>query len=255
MGVCELEWLKAMLKTDLGAWSAGSYEIRQKNTFIEIVPSAMSKRRSKSQDSRSSRSSSPPSSQGSTVHEPKCDDESCKDSNEGFTCEREFQEEKRLRFACAMVSDATRRVHWRYVHNKDDAGVTIMWHGIPSKCTAESDLLPMLDALAPDHQYVYLPMNQHSKSHRSTKCRNKGYAFVHFADESAAQAFEKRVEQGLSMCKKTSTTLAAFQGISANLAQLFAAPKTRTTDSIIYVRFAGRMERVGVHELASLSCF
>jgi hypothetical protein len=127
-----------------------------------------------------------------------------------------------------------------------------MWHGIPSKCSAESDLLALLDAIGCVYQYLYLPMNQHSKTHRGTKCRNKGYAFVHFGDEAQAAEFARRVEEGLSLCKKTSTTLAAFQGISSNLAQLFAAPHTRTMDSVVYVRQSGRMERVGVHELASL---
>jgi hypothetical protein len=56
------------------------------------------------------------------------------------------------------------------------------------------------------------------------------------------------------LCKKTSTTLAAFQGISSNMEQLFAAPQTRIADSVIYIRLAGRMQRVGVHDLASF-CF
>lgn len=289
MGVCEMAWAKAMLKTvhdeaEFGPWSAGNYKIRSKNTFIEIVPSSGTtssgaSRRSKSHDSRSE---SPPPVQGcaAPVHEAKCEGlkSSCNSKSPrerlteaaglergrpraerwSETPGRRYDEEigKCFPYDCPAMSNANLRVHWRYVHNRDDTGVTVMWHGIPSKCTAERDLLPMLDSIAAHHEYLYLPMNQHSKSHRATKSRNKGYAFVHFGDEASAQAFANRVEQGVALCKKTSTTLAAFQGISANLEQLFAAPQMRTTDSVIYIRHLGRMEQVGVHELASLrTCF
>jgi hypothetical protein len=156
--------------------------------------------------------------------------------------------------------DPNARVYLQYIQQKDNSGVTIMWHGIPSRCTAENDLLPLLKKIAVDHlKYLYLPMNHHSKSHgmRSTKVRNKGYAFLHFGDVAAAADFAARVDGGLSVSRKrTSTTLAVYQGISANLKQLLEAPESRTAHSVVYVRQGGRMDRICLRALAShpLTC-
>jgi hypothetical protein len=130
-----------------------------------------------------------------------------------------------------------------------------MWHSLPSKCHVKPDLVPILrDLGAHDVEYIYLPVNHWERSRATaSKCRNKGYAFVHFASAESAKAFTEKVALPVDKLKKqTSTTEAVFQGISANIAQLLRAPHKRTSDGIIYVRMDGEMRGVYLGDLRKM---
>jgi len=143
-----------------------------------------------------------------------------------------------------------------YVAKERNDGYTIMWHGLPSKCHVEPDLIPVLESLgANDVEYIYLPLNHWEKTRAaSSKCRNKGYAFLHFSNEAAAKDFAEKVVEPIEMLntKKTSTTAAWFQGISANLIQLLQAPHKRTADGMIYLRSGNKMSGVFLGSLRKM---
>ena len=143
-----------------------------------------------------------------------------------------------------------------YVAKERNDGYTIMWHGLPSKCHVEPDLIPVLESMgAKDVEYIYLPLNHWEKTRAaSSKCRNKGYAFLHFSNEAAAKDFAEKVVEPIEMLntKKTSTTAAWFQGISANLIQLLQAPHKRTADGMIYLRSGKKMRSVFLGSLRKM---
>jgi len=143
-----------------------------------------------------------------------------------------------------------------YVAKERNDGYTIMWHGLPSKCHVEPDLIPVLESMgAKDVEYIYLPLNHWEKTRAaSSKCRNKGYAFLHFSSEAAAKDFAEKVVEPIEMLntKKTSTTAAWFQGISANLIQLLQAPHKRTADGMIYLRMGTKMRGVFLGSLRKM---
>jgi len=143
-----------------------------------------------------------------------------------------------------------------YVSKERNDGYTIMWHGLPSKCHVEPDLIPVLESMgAHDVEYIYLPLNHWEKTRAaSSKCRNKGYAFLHFSNEAAAKDFAEKVVEPIEMLntKKTSTTAAWFQGISANLIQLLQAPHKRTADGMIYLRSGKKMRSVFLGSLRKM---
>jgi hypothetical protein len=150
---------------------------------------------------------------------------------------------------------ALAHVFREYIRNENDAGCTLMWHSLPSKCHVEPDLVPILrDLGAHDVEYIYLPVNHWERTRAAaSKCRNKGYAFVHFASAESAKAFTQNVAKPVDKLKKqTSTTEAVFQGISANIAQLLRAPHKRTSDGVIYVKMDGEMRGVYLGSLRKL---
>jgi hypothetical protein len=126
----------------------------------------------------------------------------------------------------------------KYLVNTDSSGVTLMWHGLPTKYHVNPDLIGMLKAIdAQGVGYLYLPLNHWEKSRVSCgKCRNKGYAFVHFKTNADAEEFTRKVaEYTIESRRSTATTLAAHQGISLNLTQLVTAPQKRTAAGSIYL--------------------
>jgi hypothetical protein len=144
----------------------------------------------------------------------------------------------------------------KYLVNTDNGGVTLMWHGLPTKYHVNPDLITMLEAIdARGVGYLYLPLNQWEKSRVSCgKCRNKGYAFVHFKTAADAEEFTRKVADfTIESRRSTATTLAAHQGISLNLTQLVTAPQKRTSAGSIYLPNAdGQFECVTIASLRRL---
>jgi hypothetical protein len=144
----------------------------------------------------------------------------------------------------------------KYLVNTDSSGVTLMWHGLPTKYHVNPDLIGMLEAIdAQGVGYLYLPLNHWEKSRVSCgKCRNKGYAFVHFNTTADADEFTRKVaEYTIESRRSTATTHAAHQGISLNLTQLVTAPQKRTAAGSIYLPNAeGKFECVTIASLRRL---
>jgi hypothetical protein len=144
----------------------------------------------------------------------------------------------------------------KYLVNTDSSGVTLMWHGLPTKYHVNPDLIGMLEAIdAKGVGYLYLPLNHWEKSRVSCgKCRNKGYAFVHFTTNADAEEFTRKVaEYTIESRRSTATTHAAHQGISLNLTQLVTAPQKRTAAGSIYLPNAeGKFECVTIASLRRL---
>jgi hypothetical protein len=144
----------------------------------------------------------------------------------------------------------------KYLVNTDNSGTTLMWHGLPTKYHMNPDLIRIIEAI--DVQgvgYLYLPLNHWEKSRVSCgKCRNKGYAFVHFKTQADADEFTRKVtEYTIESRRSTATTHAAHQGISLNLAQLVTAPQKRTAAGAIYLPNAeGQFECVTIASLRKL---
>lgn len=165
-------------------------------------------------------------------------------------------EQKQPRRTCsrggAPDTEMTAYAIREYVEQERNDGLTMIWHGLPTKCCVERDILPALERLgATELEYLYLPLVHWDKR----KGRSKGYAFLHFASEAAAKDFaEKATEpiEFLSM-KKTrthGTGAASFQGISANILQLLHAPTRRgVPNSRIYLRVGGAMRGVSIDSL------
>jgi hypothetical protein len=62
--------------------------------------------------------------------------------------------------------------------------------------------------------------------------------------------FLRKVEEGLEVGeKKTSTTLAVHQGISANLEQILASPRIATMSGDIFIRSNEELERISIQSL------
>jgi hypothetical protein len=148
-------------------------------------------------------------------------------------------------------------LYTQYVMNDSNEGCTVMWHGLPNKSRVETDLKVTLEALGAlkDIEYVYLPLNHWEKPRSSkSKCRNKGYAFLHFTNSAAASAFQAKVADPAfaGMKKPTSTSLAAFQGISKNLREILSSQKKRTYEGSVHLNMDGNLRSVllgSVHKL------
>ena len=107
----------------------------------------------------------------------------------------------------------------KYLVNTDNSGMTLMWHGLPTKHQMKPDLIRIIkDIDAQGVAYLYLPLNHWEKSRVSSgKSRNKGYAFVHFKTAADAEEFTRKVsEYTIESRRSTATTLAAHQGVSLN---------------------------------------
>ena len=134
--------------------------------------------------------------------------------------------------------------------------MTLMWHGLPTKHQMKPDLIRIIkDIDAQGVAYLYLPLNHWEKSRVSSgKCRNKGYAFVHFKTAADAEEFTRKVsEYTIESRRSTATTLAAHQGVSLNLTQLVTAPQKRTAAGAIYLSNAeGKFECVTIASLRKL---
>jgi hypothetical protein len=218
------------------------YIVRAKNTFIDITPkSSMIKSRScnamfesynfKNSNAKSAPSATPSTTCSSLSDEndqenfalslgPRCDDLDLGGSdggeNEAFVAEQ-FQ---------------------KYLVSTDNSGTTLMWHGLPSKYHMNPDLIRIIeDVDAQGVAYLYLPLNHWEKSRVSSgKCRNKGYAFVHFKTAADADEFTRKIaEYTIESRRSTATTLAAHQGVSLNMMQLVTAPQKRTAAGAIYL--------------------
>jgi hypothetical protein len=149
-------------------------------------------------------------------------------------------------------------IYQKYIVKTDNSGQTIMWHGLPTKYQVEPHLLKFLDAIAvTDVQCLYMPLNHwEKKGNPRGKCRNKGYAFIHFATETAASDFTRKVTDNKTESPPmlTATTKAERQGISANLRALVAAPQKKiTAGSFCLPNKAGALENVPIHALRDLS--
>jgi hypothetical protein len=144
----------------------------------------------------------------------------------------------------------------KYLVNTDNSGTTLMWHGLPTKYHMNPDLIRIIEAIdAQGVGYLYLPLNHWEKSRVSCgKCRNKGYAFVHFKTQANADEFTRKVtEYTIESRRSTATTHAAHQGISLNLTQLVTAPQKRTAAGAIYLPNAeGQFECVTIAALRKL---
>merc|ERR1719313_2359083 len=144
----------------------------------------------------------------------------------------------------------------KYLVNTDNSGTTLMWHGLPTKYHMKPDLLRIIEDIdAQGVAYLYLPLNHWEKSRVSCgKCRNKGYAFVHFKTAADAEEFTRKVsEYTIESRRSTATTLAAHQGVSLNLTQLVTAPQKRTAAGSIYLPNAeGKFESVTIASLRKL---
>jgi hypothetical protein len=142
-------------------------------------------------------------------------------------------------------------------------GTTLMCHDLLNKFKVEPDLLQIFEALGVlDYvDYVYLPLT-YLKTGTTQKvkkaCRNKGYCFVHFSSEAVAQTFSEKVGAivlpGASTSgKQIHSSLAKFQGIAANLAELIdiESPTWRSRTGYFHVRVGDKLERVGLSALRS----
>lgn len=141
----------------------------------------------------------------------------------------------------------------KYLVNTDNSGRTLMWHGMSTKSQVDPHLIGILDAIqAKDVGYIYLPQNIWEKKGKPIdKCRNKGYAFIHFLTEVAASDFAEKLyvycgeKAGLA-----ETTHAVHQGISTNLRALLSAPQKRTNAASIFLpNRNNRFERVPIQAL------
>jgi hypothetical protein len=132
-----------------------------------------------------------------------------------------------------------------------------MWHGVPTKFQVSPNLLNELEHLgALDHvSYVYLPMTWSRKPRSGRcKCTNKGYAFIHFNEQAAADEFKELVGEFAN--EKPCLTLADCQGLSANLRQLLSARKRSIEYASVYIRDkSDRLEEVSVADLRALTRF
>jgi hypothetical protein len=144
----------------------------------------------------------------------------------------------------------------RYLVNTDNSGMTLMWHGLPTKYHMNPDLIRIIEDIdVKGVTYLYLPLNHWEKSRVSCgKCRNKGYAFVHFKTAADAEDFSRKVsEYTIESRRSTATTLAAHQGVSLNLTQLVTAPQKRTAAGAIYLpNDEGKFECVTIASLRKL---
>jgi hypothetical protein len=231
------------------------YVVRAKNTFIDVTPKS-SQLRSRSCDAKFAKfdcyklngldvKQAPPSSPSTTCSSlsDDGDDQQVSKAMEGLSLSGEENE--------AFVNEQFEK----YLVNTDNSGTTLMWHGLPTKYHVNPGLIKIIEAIdAQGVGYLYLPLNHWEKSRVSCgKCRNKGYAFVHFKTSADAEDFTQKVaEYTVEARRSTATTLAAHQGISLNLTQLVTAPQKRTAAGSIYMPNAeGKFDCVTIASLRS----
>jgi hypothetical protein len=188
------------------------YQVRTKNTFIEISPSRKggSAHRSHSCDGKFK------------SLEAMIDDDMSDSPTTAST--RSVDSDK----AKAEENDAiVNQIFDTYIANTDNQGYTLMLHGVQNRLQDEDLLELLLDLGVPGFQYLYLPPNhwQRRQNPSNMKTRNKGYAFVHFTTEALANNFTKVVENAEGSMY---TTPAVNQGISASLQQMTLVNRKRT---------------------------
>jgi hypothetical protein len=151
--------------------------------------------------------------------------------------------------------ESTQRMWDLYVKQGDNRGQTLMWHGLPSRCNAASDLLPRLEEiqLLDKLQYLYMPVDGDNQF-RMNGSRGKGYAFLHFFDLDAVDAMMKRAEEGLhvSSRRETSLAVASYQGISANLQQILSSPMIASMKGHFFGRVEGQLEKLYIQDLLTV---
>jgi hypothetical protein len=151
------------------------------------------------------------------------------------------------------VEAVARCVHAEYIMNTENRGTTLMWHGIPNKWSVSPELFDALEALnARDVGMVYMPLGHWERRHRLGVRRNKGYAFVHFLTVEAAKDFAAAVATQKITEKAASTTLATYQGISANLRTLMQMTRKRSNTGTIFVLADGGLKQVHKKTLGRL---
>jgi hypothetical protein len=131
----------------------------------------------------------------------------------------------------SVFEEFNEEIGQKYLVNTDNSGCTVMWHGLATKCQVEPHLIETLDRIGAENVgYIYLPQNHwETKITLRTKCRNKGYAFIHFREEAAAAVFAEKIAghfRHSPQKRRTLTTMAEHQGVSANLRAEFQAAKT-----------------------------
>jgi hypothetical protein len=238
------------------------YVIRAKNTFIDVTPKG-SQLRSRSCSAKFEcynssgldvkQAPSSPSTTCSSVS--RCNSD---DGDQEQSVSHAYGRAAGLKDGFSLEDNGVfvQEQFQKYLVNTDSSGVTLMWHGLPTKYHVNPDLIGMLEAIdAKGVGYLYLPLNHWEKSRVSCgKCRNKGYAFVHFHTSADAEEFTRKVaEFTIESRRSTATTHAAHQGISLNLTQLVTAPQKRTAAGSIYLPNAeGNFECVTIASLRRL---
>ena len=148
----------------------------------------------------------------------------------------------------------------KYLVNTDDSGVTLMWHGLSTKCSVYPHLIRIIEDIdAQGVAYLYLPLNYWEKSSKGKDPRNKGYAFVHFKTAADAEEFARKVSEHttrpegsthIQQHTLTATTPATQHGVSLNLTQLVSAPQRRAAAPAVYLPNAeGKFECVTIASL------
>jgi hypothetical protein len=172
-------------------------------------------------------------------------------AGKGAGREKGLEERSETRHNKPLIS-----VYYTFLLKSDNRGVTIMWHGLPSRSIPEIQLFPMLAELGVEDklQYFYMPV-QNNKRIGNLGLRGKGYVFIHFFDQDTLRYFLRKVEEGLEVGeKKTSTTLALHQGISANLEQILASPRIATMSGDVYIRTNEELHRISIQSLYQTHC-
>jgi hypothetical protein len=241
------------------------YIVRAKNTFIDVSPKrSMLRSRSCTAKLESSNFNLQLDSKAKTLGVPATPSTSCSSmSDDGEEGQRVSALSLGRRVdGLGPDSDAgdneafVAEQFQKYLVNTDNSGMTLMWHGLPTKYHMNPDLIRIIEDIdAQNVSYLYLPLNHWEKSRVSCgKCRNKGYAFVHFKTAADAEEFTRKVsDYTIESRRSTATTLAAHQGVSLNLTQLVTAPQKRTAAGSIYLPNAeGKFECVTIASLRKL---
>jgi hypothetical protein len=168
-------------------------------------------------------------------------DEGNKDSSD----DEDFED---LSFLHEVVTKYISRVSVRSVVT-EGTGRTLMVHDLLNKFKVEPDLMNLFTTVGvmDDVDYVYLPLTylktgQNRKSNKKSS-RNKGYGFVHFSREAAADRFAQLIQNVRLVgtgrgVKQMHTTLAKFQGVYANLVELLDLnnDEWRPKQGYLYIR-------------------
>jgi hypothetical protein len=259
------------------------YFTRVKNTFIDITPKHKGPKRSLSCSARfgiselyptllpTLETATPTTSKPTPEDEPASPSNSMTSADENEAVSTTVREHRlSVSSTCSASSwdqlqlsqtsvheDFVFEQHQKYIVNTDDSGLTLMWHGLPTKYQVEPHLVGILDAISAENvEYLYLPVNHWEKKDKMQgKCRNKGYAFIHFRTEAAAADFTHKVtEHCTDKHRLTATTKAVHQGVSANLRALVSAPVKRTLAGHLYLQnTVGKLERISIRALRDLS--
>jgi hypothetical protein len=236
------------------------FDVSVKNTFIDVSP-RRSQQRSRSSAARFE-SFDPKSTLLDVKSVADLQSTACSSTSDGGDQEQPGSQASRHRSgsdapeSSIAGEDFVAEQFQKYLVDTNNGGITLMWHGLPTKYHVTPDLIEIIEEIdAQGVGYLYLPLNHWEKSRVSCgKCRNKGYAFLHFKTIHDAEAFTKRIADfTIESRRTTATTLAAHQGISLNLYQLVTAPQKRTAAGTIYLPNAeGTLECVTISSLRKL---